>query len=221
MRSIKFIFGVLFSFVLIGVIYFVIVDQYIIYKREIPKRYQQVLLESLSDYKGKVIIIGGSDAHHGINAQMLEEMMHRPVINFGDNGGYPYKHYIYNLEKYAKEGDIVVANMAWPILFQQSKLDNEYVDTLIDEQVSNHFYYRNLPFIEKVKLVFIKLPYQKIIKIIFSRPDDSSRLQYQIDNMEHLLNLIKNNEGSPRGGSFREGPEDINVIAESFSCDQY
>lgn len=221
MRSIKFIFGVLFSFVLIGVIYFVIVDQYIIYGKGIHETsYKASLLDSLSDYDGKVIIIGGSDSHHGINAEMLEKLMNRPVINFGRNINIPLNQYIYNIKKHLKKEDIVVAVMSWPYLLTEQDLTDGYIKDLLNDQVTYSYYYKNLPFFNRVKLVFTQIPYRRVIKVILSRPDDLSKIKYQIDSIKFTINGTK--KIGVRGESTSEtftGNYGREVNIET--CDQY
>lgn len=221
MKSIRFISGLFFIFVLLGSLYFIIIDRFIIYEKGVHRSYKQILLENLSGYQGKVIIIGGSDAHHGIDAEKLEELLQRPVINFGGNGDYPYKHYIYNIKKYLKKGDLVIAVIGWPYFFREENLSQVYVDSLTDKQASNQFYYANLPFLEKIRFIFTQLPYQQIMKVVFSRPDDFYKVKHQIDTAESFLNRMKEQKGTVRGGSDREGPEKINSVANRYTCDEY
>lgn len=221
MKSIRFLFGVVVVFAFICVGYFLLVDNYILYKKEVHKIYPQVLLESLADYKGKVIVIGGSDSHHGIDAQLLEKLMQRPVINFGRNGDYPYPHYIYNLKKYVQPGDIVIAVMGWTYFLRKKGLSNNYVNSLVDAEVTNQFYYDNLPFAEKIIFVFTQLPYRSVIKALLSRPDSRTKVKYQVETAQSMLKRYTENTGIQRGESNRDGPEEVHAAVKEYTCDQY
>ena len=221
MKSIRYIFGVASAFILMSLIYFFLVDRYVIYDKTIPSSYKQILLENLSDHQGKVIIIGGSDAHHGINAQMLEGLMKRPVINLGSNGNYPYKHYIYNLQKHVKKGDLVIAVMGWAFFFNEKYVTDVYAKHMTNDYVYVQFLYENLPFLEKIKFVFTQLPYRRVAQVLLSRPIEKKKLEHQITDANYFVELIENNNGSPRGGSFREGPEELDNGAKNTTCDRY
>jgi len=166
MKPVKFLIMCFSLFLLFCLSYFILVDSYVIYERKVPGTYKQFLLESFADYQGKIILIGGSDLGHGINALQMERYFKVPVINLGDFGGIPLKHKIFHLKKYLKPGDIVIFSLHWSFYFEEDLLDDTYVELIIDRQISTPktnslpVYYMNLPFYEKVKFIFSDLPYK-------------------------------------------------------------
>lgn len=167
-------------------------------------------------------MVGASDLHHGINALEMEQYFKVPVINLGDNGGYPLNHKIYNVGKFVQPGDIVIFSLAWGYYFaKEYLLTDNYVKSVLDEDESNSFYYENLPIYEKVKFVFFDLPYAMSIEKIFSRPKVENLLAIQFMSIKAFGNRIVMDKGIVRGGSIRNGPEPEAELMKFLSCDQY
>jgi len=228
MKPVKFLsmcFTLLFLFFLS---YFILIDSYVIYERRGPGTYQQFLLESFAGYRGKIILIGGSDLRHGINALKMERYFKVPVINYGDYGAIPLKHKILHLKKYLKPSDIVIFPLNWYYYFEGEFLDDTYVKLIIDRQNFSYFnnslsvYYRNFPFYEKLKFVFSDLPFKYLVRAIWARPNS---LEIQNRNMGAIrdFNILLNSDlADARGSSIDNGPKEIAEDgSDIYNCDQY
>lgn len=220
MKSHKFLIICFSLFAGFGLTYFIIIDSYVIYERLVPKSYKQFLLEGLADYPGKIIIIGGSDARHGIDALEMENYFKVPVINIGIDATYPLRHKIFNLKKHIQPGDIVIFSLAWVFYLEDGFIANTYLKSVVDKQVSLSFYYKNLPLYEKTKFIFFELPYTLALKSIFSRPGLAEKTNYQISALRNFKKQIFNDRGDARGSAVSNGPVRMNNIIKSLTCDQ-
>lgn len=228
MKPVKFLsmcFTLLFLFCLS---YFILVDSYVIYKRGGPGTYQQFLLESFAGYRGKIILIGGSDLRHGINALKMERYFKVPVINYGDYGAIPLKHKILHLKKYLKPGDTVILPLNWYYYFEGEFLDDTYVKLIIDRQNFSYFnnslsvYYRDLPFYERLKFVFSDLPFKYLFMAIWARPNSLEIQNRNMGAIRDFNQMLKSDRADARGNSIDNGPKEIaNDGSDVYNCDQY
>lgn len=222
MKSNKFLFLSLFFFLGICLGYFYIIDSIAIYERQIPRSYKQFLLKNSTHYQKKIILIGGSDVHHGIDALEIEKFFNVPVINIGDNGGYPLRHKIYNVQEYVQPNDIVIFSLPWLHYFDDGRLTDDYVRSVVDNYATNSFFYRTLPLLEKVKFVFSDIPYKKAIAAAFTRPNIIEKINYQHKSINMFRGKVSSQGGDARGGTLRDGPEDVEDDGSRvLSCDEY
>ena len=59
--------------------------------------------------KPKVVLIGGSNLHYGLDSPLLESLVDRPVVNMGIQGSIGIHFFFAEIEESVRAGDIVVA----------------------------------------------------------------------------------------------------------------
>lgn len=201
--------------------YFVVVNSMITSDRLIHKSYKQFMLESAVDYPGnKIIITGGSDSAHGINALMMEQALNMPVLNIGDNGDYSIRHKIYNLLKYANPGDIVILSFFWHHYALPRTLAEKYVEVITDRKGIYSFYYENLPILEKVNFVFRDLPFNKALSRLFENTNSKAFIRHQYTASSVIYTKIKSPIRDARGSHLANQKKLQNSIKEA-SCDLF
>jgi hypothetical protein len=67
---------------------------------------KQKKLSSIED--SKLILVGGSNLHYGINSKLLEEKLGIPVVNMGIQGSIGLEYYFNEIMDYVKQDDIVI-----------------------------------------------------------------------------------------------------------------
>ena len=206
-------------FILFIVGYFFLVDKQLTSNRLIPKSYKQFMLESSVDYPGnKILIVGGSDAHHGINALMMEKAFGRPVLNLADNGGFALRHKIYNVLKYVKDGDIVIFSLGWKYYFDKRKLSEFFINAISDRNGYYSFYYENLPITKKIRFVFRDIPYKLVLKNLIRNKGGSNFSINQYLAGSDIFRKIKSKRRISRGSSVVNASDD-NISYKFLSCD--
>jgi len=204
-----------------GLTYFIVIDSYVIYKRLVPRSYRQFLLEGSADYQGKIIIVGGSDAHSGIDALEMERYFKVPVINIGVDATYPLRHKILSLKKYIQPGDIVIFSLAWHYYFESEFISLSYVKSVVDQEASTSFYFKTLSLYERAKFIFYDLPYTLALKSIISRPGLVEKTNYQIKALSIFTKRIVSDKGDARGSAVSNSSKRINPVYKSLTCDQF
>jgi len=228
MKPRKLLIHCLFLFIGMGGSYFLALNNFVIYDdRHIPEEYKQFLLKNSSGFGGRIIIMGASDVFHGINALEMERHFNMPVINLAENGNYPLKHEIYNVKQYVEPEDIVILSLQWLYYFGDDKLSKQYITSIVDKREgpefqSNSFFYRTLPFFEKVKFVFSDLPYSVALQAGFAPPNKIKKISIQMDSIRRFAGKISSDNGDSRGSSLSEGPEDVSDDGSRvLNCDGY
>ncbi len=202
--------------------YFFLVHFVAIPERIVERSYKQFLLESSAETKNKIIVSGGSNAVHGIDAGLMEDRLSRLTLNLADNGSYPLSHKIYNLWRYVTAGDVIVFSLEWAHYSQQGALPKNYVHSVLDRLGSNSFYYWSLPWWEKVKFVFGHVPWELAAGRILQLNGtwiNQQLLENQKKVLGYVFNKILRNE---RGTSMRNGPEPVAKDGSNkLTCDRY
>lgn len=100
--------------------------------------------------QNRIIIESGSNSYHGINSTMIENYFNKLTINLGDNGGYPLKHKLYRISKFAHKNDIVILPLEYRYYIGDEPA-GIYYDNIFFEL---HHFYDYLPIVEKIKFIF-------------------------------------------------------------------
>lgn len=74
----------------------------------IEQLYKVKTAYALSTHTPKVVTVGGSATHFGVNSQQLTTLIKQPSINFGIHGGLGIKYMLYRARQILKPGDTVV-----------------------------------------------------------------------------------------------------------------
>lgn len=69
-------------------------------------RFKQLRLNSFS--KPKIVLIGGSNLHYGVDSELLQQSLGMPVVNMGLQGSIGLKFMVRECEGAINEGDVVV-----------------------------------------------------------------------------------------------------------------
>lgn len=211
------------SFLAVSIGYFLAVDRLAIPDRIIDKSFKQFLLKAYDRQGSRIIIDGGSNATHGIDASMIENHFGIFTPNISDNGSYPLEHKILNLRNHLTKDDIVILSLEWGQYVYGERLPENYVASVLDEYGSNSFYYQGLPLLGKLAFVFRHLPYQLAVYRIFQLNGISSQNQ-TLSNSEagSLVNFYKFIKGNLRGSlTWNKSEQENRGSKQSLTCDQY
>ncbi|WP_162166743.1 cell surface protein [Campylobacter fetus] len=99
--------------------------------------------------ENRIIVESGSNSFHGINAKMIEDHFGKLTLNLGDYAGYPLKIRLYRTYKFAHKGDVVI----YPLEYRYYM--NDVAPTVFYKHLLSeiYFYFDNLPFNEKLKVI--------------------------------------------------------------------
>jgi hypothetical protein len=217
----KFIFYSISGFISILITYVLLVDQLVFLKREIPYVYRQFLLESSRSIKGKVIIESGSNSIHGIDPILLSRYFKTPAITIADNGDYPLRLKIFNLEKFAQPGDIIILPLEWNQYYYEKNLPENFVTALADEELKLAYYYNNLPLQEKLRFTLTQFPVYEVIKSFKHKRDREQMLQADLNRLNKFTKKLQLNSIESFGNSSRNGPEQRIIPPIHKTCQKY
>jgi hypothetical protein len=222
MRESRFILASLASFLLLGVGYFLLIDRLAIADAPLGKSYRQFLLRATDDVPNRIIVDSGSNAIHSIDAQMLETHFGRPTLILSDNAGYPLRHKIERLANHLKAGDTLILPLEWLQYRADDALPADYVQSILDESGSNAFYYRELPWQERIRFVYhsvpIKLGLQAIIKL---NGVESWNPHIPATTLASLLRFDQEIRQGARGSQLIEIAPPIDHLTSGLACDHY
>jgi hypothetical protein len=86
-------------------------------------RQKEVLLDRRAAQGGRLIIVGGSNALFGIDAELIERKLHIPTVNFGTHAGLGLSYMLYRVGKKMQRGDIILLDPEydlWTDLFRDT-----------------------------------------------------------------------------------------------------
>ena len=172
----KFLFLIALYLILLNTIYLLSFNLMIKKDKLISSSYKQFLLENTAS--PRLIIESGSNAKYGIDSKMMSKALHISTINIADNASTSLRYKLLRLEKYAKVGDIVLFPLEWQY-YSRDGLTSIFTDTIFK---SHHHYYKDLGFIEKIKLAY-GIPFsslRKRVEYLFSskEKDDNSFVEF-------------------------------------------
>lgn len=222
MRESRFILSSVASFTLLCVGYFLLVDRLAIADPPLGKSYRQFLLKATDEVPNRIIVDSGSSAIYSIDAQMLETHFGRPTLILSDNAGYPLRHKIERLANHLKAGDTLILPLEWLHYRADDSLPADYVQSILDDSGSNAFYYRELPWLERVQFVYrnvpIKLGLQAIVKMNGVRLRNPQILATTQASLLHFDQEIRE---SARGSHLIEVAPPIDELTSGLACDHY
>ena len=222
MRESRFILASLVSFMLLGVGYFLLIDRLAIADAPLGKSYRQFLLRATDDVPNRIIVDSGSNAIHSINAQMLETHFGRPTLILSDNAGYPLRHKIERLANHLKAGDTLILPLEWLHYRADDALPADYVQSILDESGSNAFYYRELPWQERIRFVYRSIPIKQGLQAIIKLNGvESWNPQIPATKQASLLRFDQEIRQGARGSQLIEVPPPIDHLTSGLACDHY
>ncbi len=168
MRGKSFLIACIATILSCAFVYFLAVDILAIPRRTIDSSYEEFLLKATDSMPGRIIISSGSNSIHGMVASLFESHFGRPAINIADNASFPLRHRIYNIGNHLSSGDLIILPLEWKYYREGTSLPKFYVKSILGELGSNSFYYRELPFVEKMRFIFTNLPFSMAMKNIFT-----------------------------------------------------
>ncbi len=222
MRESRFILACLASFLLLGVGYFLLIDRLAIADAPLGKSYRQFLLTATDDLPNRIIVDSGSNAIHSIDAQKLETYFGRPTLILSDNAGYPLRHKIERLANHLKAGDTLILPLEWLHYRADDTLPADYVQSILDESGSNAFYYRELPWRERVKFVYHSVPIKLGLKSIFRLNGVASwNSQITATAQASLLRFDQEIRRGARGSQMSDAALPLHPLTRDLTCDHY
>ncbi len=209
------------SLILILIIYLIIVDQLVFIQREIPFSYKQFLLESSTAIKGKIIIDSGSNSVHGIDSILLSKTFNRPVINIADNASYPLRFKIFNLEKYAQKGDIIIFPLEWLYYTYKKDLSKDFINLLADQKLRLEYYYNSLPYMERVYFILNQYPLNQVVQSLKYERDKQKIILQDLTHLKTFMLRLQKNSAESWGNSSNNGPESRVIPPINNTCKKY
>ena len=222
MNPTKFLVASLCCFVGSVLAYFGAIDRLAIPRLPLGKSYRQFLLSASDGIDGRIVIESGSNSVYGIDALQIEKHFGRLTIVIADNAGYPLRHKIFRLRRHLRAGDTVILALEWLQYRTDSKLPLDYVQSMIDAEGSNAFYYRELPLRERFLFVLRDLPFVPALRSALSlnalprwnpalgSAASASRASFR----EAILR-------SDRGSHMTVDEVPIEVLTASLACDNF
>ncbi len=102
----------------------------------------------------KIIIAAGSSVHFGVKAQMIEEALQRPTINYGIMALLDLDYILYRLKKILKPQDIAILPLEYEhYTFNPSKTystQRVYYLLTFDQE----FFHTSVPFLQKIRTFY-------------------------------------------------------------------
>ncbi len=177
---------------------------------KISHSYKQFLLQHT---KGQRLIIdSGSNSHHGINSNMIENQLGILTINLADNGSYPLRNKLLRLKKYARKGDIVLMPLEWRY-YSHDLAPDVFKKNLFGSL--NFYYFQDDSLIQEIKAIWNR-PFSTFIKALKFQKNISKK---SIVNIHNYLNRFKNKQ---RGEYIYKGPLPLaDDGTKTLTCDQY
>jgi hypothetical protein len=99
----------------------------------------------------RILIVGGSNAHFGLRAQMIEAATRRPAVNLATHAGMGLNYIFFLMETVLRPGDIVVLPLEYDAYLDSSPLLNQ-----LNVSVSYSFgleYFRHLNWMDRIHYI--------------------------------------------------------------------
>ena len=91
---------------------FLLVDQLVMPDQDVSRLwYHEILLDQVPS--PRIIVDSGSNSRYGINPELLESAFGQPTIVVADFADVPLRMKIARLEKYARNGDLIILPLEW------------------------------------------------------------------------------------------------------------
>jgi len=204
------------SLLAIFVLYAIFFQKALIYDQgKIPLSYKQLLLENTTP-GNRIIFESGSNAHHSIDGETLEELTGHPVLILADNAGVYLPDKLSRLLHFTKPGDLIIMPLEWS--YYTGQIHNEHLQHSMSD--ASH-YFHSLKSLEKLKRtletpisVLLNHAIQNGIFKKDSTDDDIKQLHRHIES-EFLA--------APYGGIKPDevNPRKADPSSFGLSCDQY
>lgn len=197
------------SFIVFSLLYMVGFHLFVNKDMKISHSYKHFLLKHTS--APRLIIDSGSNSFHAINSKMLEKEFGQLTLNLSDSAGYPLKHKLLRIEKYSSFGDIVLLPLEWQHYGHQ-EISNGFLQSIFDQL---NYYYNDLSWIEKIKLMLIS-PLSNFINLSlegkkFSEETFPAKKQREYTQLVSYEKRFKNLD---RGDAIKfDTPDVVNKIA--------
>ncbi|HSB96382.1 MAG TPA: hypothetical protein VLC91_08045 [Spongiibacteraceae bacterium] len=207
---------------MLGASYFFAIDKLALVNTPFGKSYRQFLLTATDAVPERIIIESGSNSLHSIDAQMLEQHFGRPTIIIADNAGYPLRHKIERLANHLKKDDLVIMPLEWLQYRTDAVLPKDYVLSLLDQEGSNAFYYRELPWLQKLRFVYQSVPFRLGLQRIFSLNGlASANEQIGAASNAALARFDQAIRMQSRGSELTDTRPVMDALTAGISCDHY
>jgi len=223
MRNKTFIISCVSALLICCAVYYIVIDGIAIPNRTVDSSYKQFLLKASSrSINGRIIISSGSNSQYSIDAGMMEDHFGRLVINLADNGDYPLEHKIYNLSNYANNGDILIFPLEWVHFKRIDGLTAFYVRSIFNEKDDYSFYYRELPFFEKLLFIFKHVPLSLSLSKMFKLNNFSWDDNVKQNDINAMKSIYHNIEQRYRGSVLDDiQARHVDKGSDTLSCDEY
>jgi hypothetical protein len=131
--------------------------------------YEKKEAAALAITRPKIIVAAGSSVHFGINAEMIQQALHRPTVNFGVMALLDLDYIINRLQRVLKKNDIVIL----PLEYEHYSYDprNSYSSQRVYHLLTfdQYFFQTQVPLIQKIctlygihPLMFISSFYEQL-----------------------------------------------------------
>ena len=137
---------------------------------------------------------------------MIEKEFNRKTINLSDNARYPLEYKLVRLERDAIEGDIIILALEY-LHYSYRYIPKNFYNHLFS---SLSFYYYNLSFQDKIKLIY-KTP---LTSIIYAYKEQHQKLN-------RTKEFIKKFQNKDRGDKIAKFKTQLTSHAKKHTCQEY
>jgi hypothetical protein len=190
---------------------FLLVDRLVMPDRDVSlMTYPTLLLTQVS--APRVIIDSGSNSLHSIVPEMIEAAFSRPTFVVADNVDVPILIKLSRLEKYSRQGDIIILPLEWQYYFKDW-YPSDFIANMLNVLNGSGFsaYYFALSTADKLDLVLHYINFRHVLDGVKRRLNEPRSLEL----FAQYHHMIERNERSIYG----DYKSDANRIRETFGRD--
>lgn len=151
--------------------------------------YKENKMKQAQSAPRRIIFLSGSNILFGVDANLIEETIKMPTINYGSHAGLG-NYIFYNAKRVLKSGDILFLPLEYEyynLADKELKLNNIIIEYIID---NDNCAYRDLPY--KDKLLVIRYLFNNFGKIISNQSRERFKLTNKPYDLDEKGNIVGN-----------------------------
>ena len=189
-----------------------LVDRLVMPDREVSRSwYHELLLDQVPG--PRIIVDSGSNSRYGIVPELIELAFGRPTIVVADYAGVPLRMKIIRLEKYAREGDIIILPLEWQFYFSDDYASDFLKRVFKPDSIDFSGYYFAMRAADRLEFIIKRMNLDYMVTGLTRRLNDPRQsTRRQLDDA--IANM---NRGI--GGNIRIGERTRNV--QGKNCEEF
>ncbi len=174
--------------------------------------YHEILLAETPS--PRLIVESGSNSWYGVVPEMIEAAFNRPAIVIADYAGVPLEMKIKRLERYAKEGDVIILPLEWEYYF---KVDypSDFIENVVHDTLNSAAYYYDLKPLDRFRFIVSNMNIHYLVEGLKQRHSDAHSLSIQ-KKLKDVLEDMKRGVG---GDVKRDWLRQLNV--KGLNCQEF